>query len=123
MTAADKRGRPFNEGRTAMSRIGVVSMVDEFASAFALGADGSWAGLPNNRGGQSFICFSLVPNVNYLFGSWTFDPRIAAVHLYGPDSTPLGTLNGVDPRAPAPQSGTVTGLPVGPALVFNFIPG
>jgi hypothetical protein len=98
-------------------------MVDEFASVFALNTDNSWMGMPNNRGGQSFICFSLVPNVNYMFGSWDFDPRIITVHFYGPDNTPLATINGLDPRNPGPQSGTVTGLPVGPALAFNYFPG
>src|SRR5262245_61315432 len=65
-------------GPGAPTALGTVGLTDEFTSVFALNSDHTWAGLPNNRGGQSFICYSLFPPINYSFGSWRFDPRVPA---------------------------------------------
>ncbi len=94
--------------------LGTVGIADRFASAFALCRDGTWVGLPNLTGGQSFFCYSLIPPASSTSGGWKFDPRIPAVHLYGPDRVPVGTLNGLNPGAPVPQTGVVTGLQCSP---------
>jgi hypothetical protein len=99
-----------------------VGLSDPFMSVYALNPDNTWVGLPNNQGGQSFICYSLNPNVNYFFGTWTWDPRLPAVLVYGPDNTPLATLNGLNPGVRMPQNGGVSGWHVGPPPAWNFLP-
>ncbi len=113
----------FFPGPRVRVRLGTVGIADRFGSGFALNSDRTWVGLPNATGGPSFFCYSLIPPVSYTFGAWAFDPRIPAVNLYGPDRTPLGTLNGLDPSVPAAQAGVVTGLQCGPALNrWSFLP-
>jgi hypothetical protein len=102
--------------------LGTVGLTDAFTSVFALNGDGTWVGLPNNQGGQSFICYSLSPPVNFSFGTWRFDPRIPAVNFYGPDRSPLATLNGFNLSAPFPQNGAVSGWHCGPTPGWSFIP-
>jgi hypothetical protein len=102
--------------------LGTVGISDAFVSVFALNADGTWAGLPNANGAPSFICYSLNPPANNTFGEWRFDPRIPAVNLYGLDGAPLATLNGLSPRAPAPQAGAISGWHCGPAPGWTFLP-
>jgi hypothetical protein len=102
--------------------LGTVGLTDLFTSVFALNSDGTWVGLPNGMGGHSFICYSQVPPVNYSFGTWRYDPRIPAVNFYGPDRSPLATLNGFNLSAPVPQGGAVSGWHCGPAPGWSFIP-
>jgi hypothetical protein len=102
--------------------LGTVGLTDAFTSVFALNDDGTWVGLPNNQGAPSFICYSLVPPVNFTYGTWRYDPRIPAVNFYGPDRSPLATLNGFNLSAPVPQSGAVSGWHCGPAPGWSFIP-
>ena len=102
--------------------IGQLGMTDVFMSIFALNDDNTWVGLPNNQGGQSFICYSLNPPINFSFGTWQFDPRLPAVNLYGPDETPLCTLSGLNPGVAAPQQGAVSGWRCGPSPNWNFLP-
>jgi hypothetical protein len=106
----------------ARAILGTVGLTDAFTSAFALNGGGTWVGLPNNQGGQSFICYSLSPPVNFSFGTWRYDPRIPAVIFYGPDRSPLATLNGFNLSAPFPQNGAVSGWHCGPAPGWSFIP-
>jgi hypothetical protein len=102
--------------------LGTVGLTDLFTSVFALNSDGTWVGLPNGMGGQSFICYSQVPPVNYSFGTWRYDARIPAVNFYGPDRAPLATLNGFNLSARYPQGGAVSGWHCGPAPGWSFIP-
>jgi hypothetical protein len=102
--------------------LGTVGLTDVLTSVFALNSDGTWVGLPNNQGGQSFICYTMVPPVNYSFGRWRYDPRIGALNLSGPDRTPLATLNGFALGAPFPQSGPVSGWHCGPSPNWSFLP-
>ncbi len=109
-------------GPPARRLLGTVGLTDLFTSVFALNSDGTWVGLPNGWGGQSFICYSQVPPVNYSFGTWRYDPRIPAVNFYGPDRSPLATLNGFNLSAPVAQGGAVSGWHCGPAPGWSFIP-
>jgi hypothetical protein len=102
--------------------LGTVGLTDVLTSVFALNSDGTWVGLPNNQGGQSFICYSMLPPVNYSFGRWRYDPRIGALNFSGPDRTPLATLNGFNLGAPFPQGGPVSGWHCGPSPNWSFIP-
>lgn len=105
----------------AQQTLGTIGLTDASVSVFALNADQTWFGLPNGAGGQSFICFSFNPPVSYTSGIWSYDPRIPAVNLAGPDGTPLATLNGLRP-GPFPQSGAVSGWHCGPAPGWSFLP-
>jgi hypothetical protein len=102
--------------------LGTVGLTDVFTSVYALNADGTWVGLPNNTGGQSFICYSLFPSVSYTYGTWRYDPRIPAVNFFGPDRTPLGTLNRLNLSAPVPQGGAVSGWHCGASPGWSFVP-
>ncbi|HZY89587.1 MAG TPA: hypothetical protein VFE78_32495 [Gemmataceae bacterium] len=102
--------------------LGTVGLTDLFTSVFALNSDGTWVGLRNNLGGQSFICYSQAPPVSYTYGTWRYDARIPAVNFYGPDRAPLATLNGFNLSAPVTQGGAVSGWHCGPAPGWSFIP-
>lgn len=101
--------------------LGTVGLTDLFTSVFALNDDGTWVGLPNGQGAPSFICYSQVPPVNYSYGTWRYDPRIPAVNFFGPDRSPLATLNGFN-LVPVQQAGAVSGWHCGPAPGWSFIP-
>lgn len=102
--------------------LGTLGVNDPFNSVFQINANNSWVGLPNADGGQSFIAVSLLPTINYYFGTWQFDPRVGIVTFFGPDGAPLATFRGLDPMFPGPQSGRITAWPIGPVTRWSYLP-